>query len=338
MNTQNFITEAKRYFEPKHNWSKEEVNALFEKNFYDLLLLAQLVHRNHFTEGEIQTSSLLSIKTGSCPEDCKYCPQSAHYKTEVEKASLMKLDEIVSAATKAKEAGASRFCMGAAWKKLHDRDIDTVCNIVSEVKNLGMETCMTLGMLTKPQAEKLQEAGLDYYNHNIDTSPEFYDKIITTRSFADRIDTINNVRASGIKVCCGGIIGLGETLEDRASMLLTLANMEEHPDSVPINKLVQVPGTPLYNKVEKVTEFDFIRVIAVARILMPKSVVRLSAGREEMSKEMQALCFMAGANSIFYGEKLLTTANPEMEKDLNLLSDLGLKIKPLEEREECCSH
>jgi biotin synthase len=281
------------------------------------------MHRQAFDPNSIQTSTLLSIKTGSCPEDCKYCPQSAHYKTELAKEPLMNPATVKEMASQAKEAGATRFCMGAAWSRLHDRDLPQVVEMIKYVKDQGLETCMTLGMLTQPQAEALKAAGLDFYNHNIDTSEEFYKEIITTRTYQDRLDTLEHVRNSGMKTCCGGIIGMGETLEDRAKMLITLANMPEHPHSVPINLLVQVEGTPLSGQ-QEVDMFDFIRTIAIARIMMPHSFVRLSAGRTQMAAEAQALCFFAGANSIFYGEKLLTTSNPESDLDNDLFKRLGL--------------
>jgi len=272
----------------------------------------------------VQISTLLSIKTGSCPENCSYCPQSAHYKTGLKKEPLMALDDVLMAAKKAKEAGASRFCMGAAWRGPRDEDLNQVCSMVSEVKKLGLETCVTLGLLKDDQALQLKEAGLDFYNHNIDTSEEFYNKIITTRTFQDRIDTLDQVRKAGLKVCCGGIIGMGEDNEDRIKMLVTLANLDEPPESVPINKLIRIPGTPLEGQKE-VDPFDFVKTIALARILMPGSYIRLSAGREQMSDEMQALCFLAGANSIFYGEKLLTADNPIPENDHLLFERLGLE-------------
>ncbi|MBL6664772.1 MAG: biotin synthase BioB [Rickettsiales bacterium] len=309
--------------ELKHDWQVAEVEKLFTLPFNDLIFRAAEIHRKYHDPNKVQISTLLSIKTGSCPENCKYCPQSAHYNTGLEKEALMETDKILAAAKNAKEAGASRFCMGAAWRSLHDRDVEKICNIVDEVKKTGLETCMTLGMLTKEQSEKLKEAGLDYYNHNIDSSEEFYSEIISTRNFEDRLNTLKNVRESGLNVCSGGIVGMGETQTDRAKMLIVLANLPKHPGSVPINMLVKVKGTPL-EKVEDLDEFDFVRTIAVARIMMPKSAVRLSAGREEMNEQTQALCFLAGANSIFYGEKLLTTANPEAKKDQELFKKLGI--------------
>jgi len=307
----------------RHDWQLSEILELFNLPFSDLVFRAAEIHRQNHNPNQVQISTLLSIKTGSCPENCKYCPQSAHYNTGLEKESLMDISKILDAANDAKKAGASRFCMGAAWRNLNDRDVEKVCKIIDEVKKCGLETCMTLGMLTKDQSNKLKDAGLDYYNHNIDSSPEFYSEIITTRSFEDRLDTLKNVREAGLNVCSGGIVGMGEKLEDRAKMLIILANLPQHPQSVPINMLVKVAGTPL-DKVEELDQFDFIRTIAVARIMMPKSVVRLSAGRENMNEQTQALCFLAGANSIFYGEKLLTTSNPEMERDVNLFKKLKI--------------
>ena len=308
----------------RHDWEKQEVIALFNLPFNDLIFKAQSIHRENFPANQVQISTLLSIKTGGCPEDCGYCPQSSEADAGLKAEKLMEIAKVVAEAKKAKEAGASRFCMGAAWRSPKDKDVTAVAQMVREIKALGMETCATLGMLDKEQAVTLKEAGLDYYNHNIDSSEEFYSKIITTRKFSDRLDTLQNVRDAGLNVCCGGIVGMGEAVEDRAEMLRTLANMPEQPESVPINSLVQVKGTALEG-IAKVSPLDFVRTIAVARILMPKSFVRLSAGREEMSDETQALCFLSGANSIFYGEKLLTTPNPDMSKDQNLFSQLGLE-------------
>ena len=308
----------------RHDWGSEEVQALFDLPFNDLLFKAQTVHRAHFNPNEVQVSTLLSIKTGSCPEDCKYCPQSAHYNTGLEKQRLMEVEAVLKKAAEAKAKGSSRFCMGAAWKNPNKRDMPYVLDMVKGVKEMGLETCMTLGMLDEDQAGQLADAGLDYYNHNLDTSPEFYDKIITTRTYGDRLDTLQNVRDSGMKICSGGIIGMGERKKDRVGLLAQLANLPQHPESVPINMLVKVPGTPMEN-VEDLDHLDFVRCIAVARILMPASHVRLSAGREEMSDEMQAMCFMAGANSIFFGECLLTTPNPEAHKDMQLFARLGIK-------------
>jgi biotin synthase len=282
------------------------------------------LHRTHFDPAEVQISTLLSIKTGGCPEDCAYCPQSAQYDTGVKAEKLMSLEAVLAEARAAKAAGASRFCMGAAWREPKERDLDSVCAMVEGVKALGLETCATLGMLTGEQAQRLRRSGLDYYNHNLDTSPEFYGEIITTRCYRDRLDTLERVRAAGINVCCGGIVGMGEGLDGRAGMIATLASLPVHPESVPINMLVQVAGTPLAGTA-KLDPLDFVRAIAVARICMPASVVRLSAGREEMSEETQALCFLAGANSIFYGPKLLTTPNPGRDRDMALLDKLGLR-------------
>lgn len=313
--------------EIRHHWTKEEILALFALPFNDLLFQAQTAHRKHFDPNQVQVSTLLSIKTGGCAEDCGYCPQSSHFDTGLKASKLMATEAVLEEAKKAKAAGATRFCMGAAWRSPKDRDIEQLCGTISAVKDLGLETCATLGMLTKDQANALKEAGLDYYNHNLDTSPEFYGKIITTRTYQDRLDTLANVRDAGMNVCCGGIVGMGESLEDRAGLLFELANLDPQPESVPINLLVQVKGTPLAGT-GKVSPFDFVRTIAVARILMPASHVRLSAGREEMSDELQALCFFAGANSIFYGEKLLTTPNPAANQDMELFAKLGLKPEP----------
>ncbi|EOW7223589.1 biotin synthase BioB [Cronobacter sakazakii] len=304
-------------------WTLSQVTELFEKPLLDLLFEAQQVHRQHFDPRQVQVSTLLSIKTGACPEDCKYCPQSARYKTGLEAERLMEVEQVLDSARKAKAAGSTRFCMGAAWKNPNDRDMPYLEQMVQGVKALGLETCMTLGALSDDQAQRLGEAGLDYYNHNLDTSPEFYGNIITTRTYQERLDTLEKVREAGIKVCSGGIVGLGETVTDRAGLLLQLANLPTPPESVPINMLVKVKGTPLADN-EDVDAFDFIRTIAVARIMMPTSYVRLSAGREQMNEQTQAMCFMAGANSIFYGCKLLTTPNPEEDKDLQLFRKLGL--------------
>jgi biotin synthase len=309
---------------PRHDWTVAEIEGLFAQPFLDLLLDAQRVHRLHFTPNTVQMSTLLSIKTGACPEDCAYCPQSIRYDTGLSREALMEVAAVKESAQRAKAAGATRFCMGAAYRSPKARDLDVICAMVQEVRALGLESCATLGMLEPEQAQQLKSAGLDYYNHNLDTSAEFYGQIITTRSFQDRLDTLSAVREAGLKVCCGGIIGMGETTRDRASMLATLAGLPQHPESVPINELVQVPGTPLHG-LAPVDPFDFIRTIAVARIVLPRSHVRLSAGRTQMSDETQALCFMAGANSIFYGEKLLTTGNPDVEQDRNLLARLGLR-------------
>jgi biotin synthase len=314
----------------RHDWRLEEVAALFGLPFNDLLFQAQTVHRRHFDANRVQKSRLLSIKTGGCSEDCKYCPQSSHYDTGVAAEKLMDIDAVLADARRAKESGASRFCMGAAWRNPKDRDLDAIVAMVEGVKALGMETCMTLGMLTRAQTERLAGAGLDYYNHNIDTSESFYGEIITTRTYADRLETLQHVRESGMNVCSGGIVGMGEGRADRAGMLLTLANLPQHPESVPINMLVRVEGTPLAG-VEKLDILEFLRTVAVARILMPRSFVRLSAGREQMSDEAQALCFLAGANSIFCGEKLLTTGNPGVDRDEALFQRLG--IEPYEAAE-----
>jgi biotin synthase len=311
----------------RHDWSRDEVLALFDLPFNDLLARAHAVHAEHHDPNAVQVSTLLSIKTGGCPEDCAYCPQAQRYQTGVQAQKLMSVDEVLERAKAAKAAGASRFCMGAAWRAPKDRDIPKVAEIVRAVKGLGLETCATLGMLEGDQAKALKDAGLDYYNHNLDTAPEFYGEIIHTREYQDRLDTLGHVREAGMKTCCGGIVGMGEKRSQRAGLLQTLAGLPEHPESVPINMLVQVEGTPLAGTA-KLDPFEFVRTIAVARILMPASMVRLSAGREQMSDEMQALCFFAGANSIFYGEKLLTTDNPETERDRALFERLDLK--PLE--------
>ena len=307
----------------RHDWTIKEVELMYEMPFMDLIFNAQTIHRQNFPPNQVQVSTLLSIKTGACPEDCKYCPQSARYDTGLEKQQLMEVDKVLHAAKEAKKNGSTRFCMGAAWKNPKQRDMPYLIEMIKEVKALGMESCMTLGMLDKDQANQLSDAGLDYYNHNLDTSPEYYDQIITTRSYQDRIDTLDNVRSAGMKVCSGGILGLGEAQVDRAGLLVQLANLSTHPESVPINKLVKVAGTPLDN-VDDLDEFTFIKSIAIARIMMPKSHVRLSAGREGMSEQTQALCFMAGANSIFYGCKLLTTANPDENTDKQLFKKLGI--------------
>ncbi|MEO8741684.1 MAG: biotin synthase BioB [Lysobacteraceae bacterium] len=309
--------------------SRDAVRALFDLPFTELVFRAATVHREHFDPAEVQVSTLLSVKTGGCPEDCAYCPQAARYTTGVKAQKLMSTAAVLEKAREAKAAGASRFCMGAAWRSPKDRDIVKVAEMVSAVKSLGLETCATLGMLTGEQADALKVAGLDYYNHNIDTAPDFYGEIIHTREFQDRLDTLEHVRSAGMKTCCGGIVGMGESRDQRAGLLHALASMPAHPDSVPINRLVQVPGTPLAGTAE-IDPFEFVRTIAVARILMPRSMVRLSAGRESMSDELQALCFLAGANSIFYGEKLLTTGNPETERDQALFTRLGLRPMPYE--------
>ena len=311
----------------RHDWTRDEVAALFALPFNDLLFQAQIVHRQYFNPNQVQVSTLCSIKTGACPEDCKYCPQSARYDTGLEREKLMRVEKVIEEAKAAKASGATRFCMGAAWRSPKGKDMPYVVEMVKGVKALGLETCMTLGMLDDKQSEELAEAGLDYYNHNLDTSPEYYGEIITTRTYQDRLNTLSNVRSAGMKVCSGGIVGMGEGEKDRVGLLMQLANMSVHPESVPINILVRVEGTPL-DEQDDLDPFDFIRTVAVARILMPASHVRLSAGREEMNEQMQAMAFMAGANSIFYGEKLLTTPNPESNKDMQLFKRLGIKPEP----------
>jgi biotin synthase len=317
----------------RHDWSLPEVEALFALPFMDLIFHAQRVHREYQVPNTVQMSTLLSIKTGACPEDCKYCPQSVHYDTGLDRETLLEVAAVREAAARAKAAGATRFCMGAAYRAPKAKDIAIISEMIREVRAAGLETCATLGMLKPDQAQQLKEAGLDYYNHNLDTSPEYYGEIITTRTYQDRLDTLGAVREAGLKVCCGGIVGMGETVTDRAQLLRTLANLPEHPESVPINQLVQVPGTPLHGKAG-VDPFDFVRTIAVARLLMPASHVRLSAGREGMSDEVQAWCFMAGANSIFYGEKLLTTGNPDVVRDQQLFARLGLMAEASHARDE----
>jgi biotin synthase len=307
----------------RHDWSREEITALFALPFNDLLFRAHSLHRRVFEPNTVQVSTLLSIKTGSCPEDCAYCPQSAHYNTGLEKEKLLEVDTVLEHARAARDSGSTRFCMGAAWRSLHDRDMPAMTEIISGVKQLGLETCMTLGMLKEEQARELKAAGLDYYNHNLDTSREYYGDIISTRTYEDRLDTLRHVRKAGMNVCCGGIVGMGEGRSDRAGLLMELANQAEHPESVPINLLVQVEGTPL-DHTDALDPLEFVRSIAVARLLMPASQVRLSAGRENMSDELQALCFFAGANSVFYGEKLLTTPNPDVSRDQILFDRLGI--------------
>ena len=310
---------------PSQHWLREDVDRLFAMPFAELVFRAAEIHRENFNPNEVQASRLLSIKTGGCPEDCGYCSQSAKFETGLKASKLMDKDQVMAGARAAKAEGASRFCMGAAWRSPKDRDMGDLCEMVGEVKALGLETCMTLGMLSESQASQLSEAGLDYYNHNIDTSPEYYDKIITTRTFQDRIDTLERVRASGMKVCCGGIVGMGEEPEDRVGFLMALANMTPPPESVPINALMPIKGTPMGDS-EPISALDFVRMIAVARILMPQSYVRLSAGRENLSDEAQALCFLAGANSIFIGDELLTTNNPGQAKDKALFDGLGVAL------------
>ncbi|TLS68550.1 biotin synthase BioB [Mariprofundus erugo] len=315
----------------RHDWSVEEIEALFALPFNDLMFRAQQAHRAHFDANEVQLSTLLSIKTGGCPEDCKYCPQSSRYNTDVESELLMKKEQVVAAAKAAKEKGASRFCIGAAWREPKGRAFELVCDMISEIKSMDMEACATLGMLSAEQAARLKEAGLDYYNHNLDSAPEYYKEIISTRTYEERLDTLKHVRAEGMSICCGGIVGMGESRRHRAGLVAQLARMSPHPESVPINMLVKVEGTPVAEDEQfagTLDNFEFIRTIAVARITMPASHVRLSAGRETMSEEMQALCFLAGANSIFYGEKLLTTGNQDAEHDQQLFARLG--IRPME--------
>lgn len=308
----------------RHDWRTEEALGLLRLPFHELMFQAQTVHRRHHEPGRVQMSALLSIKTGGCPEDCKYCPQSAHYETPVTAEKRMDVAAVLEGAQRAKEAGATRFCMGAAWRSPKPRDMEDLCAMVRGVREMGLESCMTLGMLSREQAQTLKEAGLDYYNHNLDTSESFYDEIITTRTYQERLDTLAHVREAGMHVCCGGIIGMGESVQDRAEMLVTLANLPEHPESVPINQLVKVEGTPFAQTAE-IDSLDMVRMIAAARLMMPLSQIRLSAGREQMPDSVQALCFLAGANSIFYGEKLLTTPNPDASEDQRLLERLGME-------------
>jgi biotin synthase len=315
---------------PRNDWTQEEIESLFELPFNDLLFHAQSVHRQNFDPNRVQLSTLLNIKTGGCAEDCNYCSQSAKNGADLKASKMMPSDEVIQAAKAAKDGGATRFCMGAAWSSPKDRDMPEIINMVKSVKGLGMDTCMTLGMLSDEQTAQLKEAGLDYYNHNLDTSREYYDKVVTTRTYDDRLATLDRCRDKGIKLCTGGIIGMGETRADRASMMVTLANLPKHPESVPINMLIPIEGTPFEAKA-KIDHFDFVRTIAVARIVMPASYVRLSAGREEMSEELQALCFFAGANSMFYGDKLLTAGNQGVSDDQNMFIKLG--IQPEEHRE-----
>jgi biotin synthase len=345
MNTrasESIASSAATGFSPqRHDWSLAEVEALFAQPFMDLLFRAQQVHRAWHAPNRVQMSTLLSIKTGGCPEDCAYCPQSIHYDTGVAREDLMPVEAVVDAARKAQAAGATRFCMGAAFRSPKKKDIERIATMIREVGALGLETCATLGMLTPDQAHELKDAGLDYYNHNVDSSEEFYKEIISTRTYQHRLDTLEAVRNASLKVCSGGIVGMGETRRDRAGMLATLANLPEHPQSVPINQLVQVKGTPLEGKAEAagaVDGFEFVRTIAVARILMPQAQVRLSAGREAMSDELQALAFMAGANSIFYGERLLTTGNPDVERDRALLARLQIESETQQQTDArgCC--
>lgn len=319
--------------ELRHDWSRQEISQLMNLPFSELMFQAQLVHRQNFDPNQVQVSILCSIKTGACPEDCAYCPQSARYDTGLEKERLMQVEKVLAEAKDAKAKGATRFCMGAAWRSPKKKDMPHVTAMVREVKALGLETCMTLGMLSEDQAGELAEAGLDYYNHNLDTSPEYYGDIITTRSYGDRLETLDHVRAAGMKVCSGGILGMGEEQNDRIGLIQNLANLPEHPESVPINMLIRIKGTPLEN-MDDIDPLEFVRAIAVARIVMPKSYVRLSAGREQMSDELQAMAFMAGANSIFLGDKLLTAANPGEGKDAKLFARLGINAETLEQPQE----
>ncbi len=324
--TQNEVTQPTL----RHDWKAEEVEALFSLPFPELLFQAHSMHRQCFDPRKIQASTLLSIKTGACPEDCAYCPQSARHKTGLEVERLFDVEQVLASAKNAKDKGATRFCMGAGWRTPKEKDFVQVLDMVKAVKALGLETCITVGMLNEDQAQRLGEVGLDYYNHNLDSSPEFYKKIITTRTYQDRLDTLANIRKTDVKVCCGGIVGMGEAREDRVGLLLQLANLPTHPESVPINLLVKVKGTPLGEQsFPALPPIEFVRTIACARVMMPKSVVRLSAGREGMSEEMQAMCFFAGANSIFYGEKLLTTPNPDANEDIKLLESLGMVTEQL---------
>jgi biotin synthase len=311
----------------RHDWSRPEAEQIYALPFADLMFRAQSIHRQNFDPNHVETASLLSIKTGGCPEDCGYCSQSAHYDTDVKATRLMDQESVVETARRARDAGASRFCMAAAWRNPKDRDLDRVCDMVSAIKDLGMETCVTLGMLTPDQAARLRRAGLDFYNHNVDTSPGFYDRIITTRTMQDRIDTLAHAREAGLKVCSGGIVGMGEQVEDRLGMLVLLANLPSHPESVPINLWNEVKGVPVNETAERPDPISLVRMIAAARIMMPRSVVRLSAGRQYMTDELQALCFLAGANSIFIGDVLLTTRNPQRDRDADLLERLGVKSR-----------
>lgn len=310
----------------RNDWRIEEITALFELSFNDLIHKAHSTHRSHFDANEIQLSTLLNIKSGGCPEDCAYCPQSLRYNTDIEESPLMEVEQVINSAKAAKQKGATRFCMGAAWRSPKEKDFKRVLEMVEAVKSLGMESCATLGMLSQDQADRLKASGLDYYNHNLDTSPEYYKHIISTRDYEDRLNTLSHVRKSGLNVCCGGIIGMGENISDRAKLLQTLANLEKHPESVPINMLVRVEGTPL-GQSDAIAPLEIVKTIAVARIMMPASYLRLSAGRNEMTEELQALCFYVGANSVFFGERLLTTDNPQQEKDLDLFARLGIKLK-----------
>jgi biotin synthase len=322
---------AERTEAPRSDWSEAEAHKIYNLSFPELVFRAHEIHREHFESAEIETATLLSVKTGGCPEDCGYCSQSVHWKTAVKASKLMQVEPVLNDARRAKAGGATRFCMGAAWRSPKDRDMDAICAMISGVKALGMETCVTLGMLTPAQVTRLAEAGLDYYNHNIDTSRAYYPEIITTRTMDDRLETLAHVRSGGIKVCCGGIVGMGETVDDRISMLVTLATLKRHPESVPLNMWVPVEGAPVMDKAKPVDAIAFVRLVALARIMMPRSVVRLSAGRHAMSDEMQALCFLAGANSIFTGDRLLTTGNPDRDKDAELLGKLGMRAARLSE-------
>lgn len=313
--------------EPRHNWTRPEAEAIYNMPFSDLIFQAQSVHRANFDPNHIETASLLSIKTGGCPEDCGYCSQSSHYNTDVKATKLMDSQAVIETARRARDNGASRFCMAAAWRNPKEKDLDRVCDMVSAVKGLGLETCATLGMLSPPQAQRLRDAGLDFYNHNVDTSPEFYDQIITTRTLQDRIETLAHARDAGLKICCGGIIGMGEQVDDRVGMLILLANLPSHPESVPINMWNKVTGVPVNDTAEAPDPIALVRMIALARLMMPKSVVRLSAGRQYMTDELQALCFVAGASSIFIGDVLLTTKNPQTVRDAELLARLGIRSK-----------
>lgn len=322
----------------RHDWTEAEAREIYELPFPELLFRAQTLHRQNFDPAEVETATLLSIKTGGCPEDCGYCSQSAKWDTEVKASKLMQVQSVLAEARRAKEGGATRFCMGAAWRSPKDRDMDAVCAMIEGVKALGLETCVTLGMLKPTQVERLAEAGLDYYNHNIDTSRDFYPEIITTRSFDDRLETLAYVRAGGIKVCCGGIVGMGETIADRISMLVTLASLPQHPESVPLNMWQKIEGTPVMATAEPTDAIAFVRLVALARILMPRSVVRLSAGRDGMTDEAQALCFLAGANSIFTGDVLLTTGNPDHDRDADLLNRLGVRKAKAPPQAADCAH
>ncbi len=333
MNMHTKVTDGEERGAVRHDWTRAEAQAIYDLPFMDLLYRAHRVHRNAFDANQVQMSQLLSIKTGGCAEDCGYCSQSAHHTTGLDASKLMQVEHVLAEARKAKEGGATRYCMGAAWREPKDRDMGAIVAMIQGVKALGMETCMTLGMLSDRQVVQLRDAGLDYYNHNVDTSERFYPEVIKTRTYKDRLDTLEKVRESGMKICSGGIVGMGEDPEDRVDMLVTLANLDEHPESVPINMLIAIPGTPLEDQ-KKLDSIEFVRTIALARIMMPQSMVRLSAGRTEMSDEMQALCFFAGANSIFCGETLLTADNPGEDKDAVLMAKLGLSPMPIDAAED----